>query len=449
MNDFAKKLQDHFITILVGALIGFPALSTLIPNIFSAVAEAQALKKNSALIFELFSIIYFSTPLLIVLIILTFKLGNSRNPEVSKRFRKLRYQLCSGFFIFVSSVVVLHILHDDLAILKSMNNDAFLLIIVAFCIVNVIFFFFWYDDAVKDNIFHFDDKSVILFGFINVTYNISLITSSFSFAYDHIRYLFGICISIYLAMLLPIRKLSKDDKFARVIVLTIALLVVLPIGIILNSGSTSTVKDKSESHECFERSFQKLLEIDAINKRLDSLEYFEAQKNAQGFLSSVAADSISSVYRAFSMTEPPRSAPISPISSKALAAIKHSLVSERKALMLDAREHLYVVIKQIKYHGILTFICFLLVLSTFFYLLKARDAGDLLENTLIRCEMVEVRRVLRVAVTVIAGMLILLLKPVDKSEINPEKIGSLFHVDNWNLFHGGSEAKPEHTQEKP
>jgi hypothetical protein len=432
----------------VGALIGFPALSTLIPNVFSAIAEAQALKKNSALIFELFSIIYFSTPLLIVLIILTFKLGNSRQAEVSRRFRKLRYQLCSGFFIFVSSVIILHILHDDFSILKSINSDVFLFIIVAFCIVNVIFFFFWYDGAVRDNAFHFDDKSIILFGFLNVTYNISLITSSFSFAYDHIRDLFGICISIYLAMLLPIRKLSNDDKFARVIVLTIALLVILPIGIILNFSSGSTVKDKSESHECFERSFQKLLEIDAINKKLDSLEYYEAQKRAEGFLNSVAADSVSSVYRAFGMTEPPRSAPISPISYKALAAIKHSLISKRKALMLDAREHLYIVIKQIKYHGILTFICFLLVLSAFFYLLKARDSGDLLENTLMRCEMKEVRSVLRVAVTVIAGMLFLLLKPIDKTEINPEKVGSLFHVDNWNLFHGGSEVKPERPQEQ-
>jgi hypothetical protein len=73
-NSFWNKIKDEYISIVIGIIVSLPAIGIVIPQIFSVMGEQQVMDLPTS--FKLFSMAYFTMPLVILFILSFFQFTN-------------------------------------------------------------------------------------------------------------------------------------------------------------------------------------------------------------------------------------------------------------------------------------------------------------------------------------------------------------------------------------
>jgi len=489
MSSFWDKIKSDYLAIIIGAIVGIPAMGIVIPKLFSVLSETKLVGLPT--LFRFFSMVYFSLPLVLLFILTLFQFQNDVIKHLRNRIAEFLVIISLIFFCFL--VIPGHWMFIKTALIILLSVAALLYYVRSFS-QNIKHL----THKIKDYKFEInklgqdvksqpsvnelqnnitDSIASVKVGVLYLLFSIQLIVTLFFTAFNRVNDSILLLIIIGLAYLIPYifyqthptlrdyignKELSRKFIPSVMLVVTVVILFILFISANKSSfGYSFSVKEKE-----FTNGFQQMKTIDTLNRKIEYLHYL-SEKYKYDHLDSTLSSSTLSIFGNSSLATEIKNQNDSISSQLNKVEMKDAIVDKidqyfqqaikskqfpinilitQRADLLDAyktyvlqskniseglaKTELVRIIRSTQKTGIIIYVTSLLILLSVLLLLYFKDDRYQLENL---PEVAKIRKLLQIACLCIGILLLPLVKLIPENAVNPAQPSSIFLLENWNF----------------
>ncbi|WCT13182.1 hypothetical protein [Mucilaginibacter jinjuensis] len=130
-NKIWEKLRDDFLAVIIGVIVSLPAIGVIVPKTFAILAEQNGIEMPG--LFKIFSMVYFTMPLIILFVLSFFQFSN----DVFVKLKKMILGIIGLIFV-VFVVLLLPIWTDETTISRWLN----ITVIITLLLLIIYWYFF-------------------------------------------------------------------------------------------------------------------------------------------------------------------------------------------------------------------------------------------------------------------------------------------------------------------